>query len=113
MLDFRILVYIVKMETAKITVPTYFVQHISGWVPFSIPNSSFTLNALTVVLNSSWFGLRQNDIHIFLNAIKWLNLLELSPDIHCGKPKIKQNLKTKLSPQLCVFLTAKTLAQDL
>jgi len=44
------------METAKIAVSTYIVQHIGG-VPFSIPNSSFTLNALTASSNCSCFGL--------------------------------------------------------
>lgn len=36
-----------------------------------------------------------------------------SLDILCGKSKMKQSLKTKLSPQLFVFSTAKMSAQDL
>lgn len=40
-------------------------------------------------------------------------LAYFSLDILCHKSKIKQSLKTKLNPQLCVFLITKTSAQNL
>lgn len=90
------------MKTAIFAVFTYILQDIGGWVPFSITNSSFTLNALSAFLNSScWF---------FFNATY---LAYFSLDILSGKSKMKQSLKTKLISQLRVFLTAKTSAQAL
>lgn len=57
------------MEIAEVVVPTYIAQDRGGWDPFSIPNSSFTLNSLPAFFLFNPHALtetKSHDIFIFL-----------------------------------------------
>lgn len=81
----------------------------------SIFHSKFILYLKCSFSLLKFFMLRENYMFsiFFFNATKLLSFFEFSLDVLCGKSKIKQSLKTKLSPQLCVFLTAKMSAENL
>lgn len=87
------------METAGVVVTTYVVQNEGGWVPFSIPNSSFTLNSLPAFFfKRSCFDWDKKPWYFYIfNTRKWLNLHNFSAGSHGVELKSKLEKKTESS----------------